>query len=148
MIAFRENSDDRPVLNAELVTKQLAAADHTLNTLREIKSDRLQIKEELALLVQSQSLRTIFLSGEGGVGICDRISEGTEGLFNGFGELLRSLLFPAVGPRAMPARAAAGAQQQQLVSTLSADPQAIDIALQKPVLPQQEDLVTQRVHGR
>ena len=148
MIAFRENSDDRPVLNAELVTKQLAAADHTLNTLREIKSDRLQIKEELALLVQSQSLRTIFLSGEGGVGICDRISEGTEGLFNGFGELLRSLLFPAVGPRAMPARAAAGAQQQRLVSTLPADPQAIDIALQKPVLPQQEDLVTQRVHGR
>ena len=80
--------------------------------------------------------------------MCDRTSEGTEGLLDGFGELLRSLLFPAVGPRAMPARAAAGAQQQRLVFTLPADPQAIDIALQKPALPQQEDLVAQRVHGR
>ena len=71
MIAVRGNSDEKPVLHAEPVTKQLAAADHTLNALRKIKSDRLQIKEELALLVQSQSLRTIFLSGEGGVGICD-----------------------------------------------------------------------------
>ena len=131
MIALRENSDERPILNAELVTKQLAAADHTLNALRKIKSDWLQIKKELALLVQSQSLRTIFLSGEGGVGICDRISEGTEGLLDSFGELLRSLLFPAVGPRAMPA-----------------DPKAIDIALQKLVLPQQETLATQQVHGR
>lgn len=131
MIAFRENSDDRPVLNAELVTKQLAAAGHTLNALRKIKSDWLQIKEGLALLVQSQSLRTIFLSGEGGDDICDHISEGTEGLLDGFGELLRCLLFPAIGPRALPA-----------------DPQAIDITLQKLVLPQQEALVTQQVHGR
>lgn len=131
MIGFTENSDERPILNAELVTKQLAAADHTLNALRKIKSDWLQIKKELALLVQSQSLLNIFLSGEGGVGICDRISEGTEGLLDSFGELLRSLLFPAVGPRAMPA-----------------DPKAIDIALQKLVLPQQETLATQQVHGR
>lgn len=131
MIAFRENSDERPIPNAELVTKQLAAADQTLNALRKIKSDWLQIKEGLALLVQSQSLRTIFLSGEGGVGICNRISEGTEGLLDSFGELLRSLLFPAIGPHAM-----------------SADPKAIDIALQKLVLPQQEALVTQQVHGR
>jgi molybdopterin biosynthesis enzyme MoaB len=131
LIGFTENSDERPILNAELVTKQLAAADHTLNALRKIKSDWLQIKKELALLVQSQSLLNIFLSGEGGVGICDRISEGTEGLLDSFGELLRSLLFPAVGPRAMPA-----------------DPKAIDIALQKLVLPQQETLATQQVHGR
>ena len=45
MIAFRENSDERPIPNAELVTKQLAAADQTLNALRKIKSDWLQIAE-------------------------------------------------------------------------------------------------------
>ena len=131
MIAGRENSDEKPVLHAEPVTKQLAAADHTLNALRKIKSDRLQIKEELAMLVQSQSLRTIFLNGEGGVGIRDRISEGTEGLLDGFEELLRSLLLKVVGPRAMPARAAAGVQQRRLVFALLSDRQAIDIALQK-----------------
>jgi len=148
LIAFRENSDDRPVLNAELVTKQLAAADHTLNALREMKSDRLQIKEELAMPVQSQSLRTIFPNGKGGVGIRDRISEGTEELLDSFEELLRSLLLKVIGPRAMLARAAEGVQQRRLVFALPADRQAIDIALQKIVLPQLKDLVTRLGHGR
>ena len=91
--------------------------------------------------VQSQSLRTIFPNGEGGIGIRDRISEGTE-------ELLRSLLLKVIGPRAMLARAAEGVQQRRLVFALPADRQAIDIALQKIVLPQLKDLVTRLGHGR
>ena len=148
MIAVRGNSDEKPVLHAEPVTKQLAATDHILNALRKIKSDRLQIKEELAMLVQSQSLGTIFLSGERGVSIRGRISEGTEELLKGFEELLRSLLLKVIGLRAMPARAAAGVQHRRLVFSLSADRPAIDIALQKLVLPQIKDLVAQIGHGR
>ena len=141
MIAVRGSSDEKPVLHAEPVTKQLAATDHILNALRKIKSDRLQIKEELAMPVQSQSLRTIFPNGKGSVGIRDRISEGTE-------ELLRSLLLKVIGPRAMLARAAEGVQQRRLVFALPADRQAIDVALQKIVLPQLKDLVTRLGHGR
>ena len=148
MIAVRGNSDEKPVLHAESVTKQLAAADHILNALRKIKSDRLQIKEELAMPVQSQSLRTIFPNGKGGVDIRDRISEGTEELLDSFEELLRSLLLKVIGPRAMLARAAEGVQQRRLVFALPADRQAIDIALQKIVLPQLKDLVTRLGHGR
>ena len=48
----------------------------------------------------------------------------------------------------MLARAAAGVQQRRLVFALPADRQAIDIALQKIVLPQLKDLVTQMGHGR
>ena len=63
-------------------------------------------------------------------------------------EQLRGLLFPAIGPRAMLARAAAGVQHRLLVFALPADTQAIDIALQKLVLPQLDDLVAQLGHGR
>ena len=98
--------------------------------------------------VQSQSLRTIFPNGKGGVDIRDRISEGTEELLDSFEELLRSLLLKVIGPRAMLARAAEGVQQRRLVFALPADRQAIDIALQKIVLPQLKDLVTRLGHGR
>ena len=148
MIAVRGNSDKRPVLNAEPVAKQLAAADYTSKALRKTKSNRLQIKEELAMPVQSQSLRTIFPNGEGGVGIRDRISQGTEGLLDGFEELLRSLLLKVIGPRAMQARAAAGVQHQRLVFALSTHRQAIDIALQKLVLPQLKDLAARLGHAQ
>ena len=100
------------------------------------------------MLVQSQSLRTISLNGEGGVGIRYRLSEETEGLLDGFEELLRSLLLKFIGPLAMLARAAAGVQHRRLVFVLSADRQAIDIALQKIVLPQLKYLVIQLGHGR
>ena len=58
MIAVRGNSKKRRVLNAELVAKQRAAARHIMNAIRKIKSESLQIKRELVMLVQSQSLRT------------------------------------------------------------------------------------------
>ena len=90
--------------------------------------------------------------GGGGIGLRDATSDAAEKLFDrrldGFGELLRSLLFPAIGPRAMLARAAAGVQQRRLVFVLPADVQAIEIALEKLVLPQLSDLVAQLGHGQ
>ena len=100
------------------------------------------------MLVQSQSLGTIFLNGEGSVRTRGRTSEGTEGLLNGFEEQLQSLPLKVIGPRAMLARASEGVQQRRLVFALPADRQAIDIALQKLVLPQLKDLVAQLGHGR
>lgn len=152
VIAVGGDLDERAVVHAERIVEQLTAAGHSCNAPRKIKRDSLQVKGELAMLVQSQSLRAIFLTSGEGIGLRDRTSEATEGLLDrrldGFGELLRGLLFPAIGPRAMLARAAAGVQQRRLVFTLPADPQAIDIALQKLVLPQLKDLVAQLGHGR
>ena len=98
--------------------------------------------------VQSQSLRTIFPNDEGGVGIRDRISQGTEELLGDFKELLRSLLLKVIGSRAMLARASEGVQQRRLVFALLADRQAIDIALQKLVLPQLKDLADRLGHAQ
>ena len=152
VIAVGGDRDERAFLHAERIVEQLTAAGHTSKAPRRIKSDSLQIKGELAMLVQSQSLRAIFLTSGEGIGLRDRTSEATAGLLDrrldGFGELLRGLLFPAIGPRAMLARSAAGVQHRRLVFALPADPQAIDIALQKLVLPQLEDLVAQLGHGR
>ena len=152
VIAVGGNRDKRAVLHAESIVEQLTAADHTSKAPRRIKSDSLHIKGELAMLIQSQSLRVIFLTSGEDLGLRDRTSEATEGLLyrrlDGFGELLRGLLFPAIGPRAMLAYAAASVQQRHLVFALPADPQAIDIALQKLVLPRIEELVVQLGHGR
>ena len=103
------------------------------------------------MLGQSSSVRAIFLTSSGGIGLRDTTSEAASKLLDsrldGFGELLRGLLFPVIGPRAMLVRATAGVQQRRLVFALPADQQAIEIALEKLVLPQLADLAAQLGHG-
>ncbi len=151
VIAVGGDRDERAVENAELVAELLVRSGHTCSAPRKIKNDPLQIKGELALLGQSSSVRAIFLTGSGGIGLRDTTSEAASKLLDrrldGFGELLRSLLFPVIGPRAMLARATAGVQQRRLVFALPADAQAIEIALEKLVLPQLVDLAAQLRHG-
>jgi len=152
VIAVGGDRDERAVQNAELVAEILTRGGHTCSAPRKIKSDQLQIKGELAMLGQSSSVRAIFLTGSGGIGLRDTTSEAASKLLDrrldGFGELLRSLLFPVIGPRAMLARAVAGVQQRRLVFALPADAQAIEIALEKLVLPQLVDLAAQLGHGK
>lgn len=152
VVAVGGDRDERAVSNAARIVELLTAAGHACSAPRKIKSDSLQIKGELAMLGQSSSVRAIFLTSGGGIGLRDSTSDAAEKLFDrrldGFGELLRSLLFPAIGPRAMLARAAAGVQQRRLVFVLPADVQAIEIALEKLVLPQLSDLVAQLGHGQ
>ncbi len=152
VVAVGGDRDERAVGNAERIVEFLTAAGHTCSEPRKIRSDSLQIKGEMAMLAQARSVRAIFLTSGGGIGLRDTTSDAAEKLFDrrldGFGELLRSLLFPAIGPRAMLARAAAGVQQRRLVFVLPADVQAIEIALEKLVLPQLSDLVAQLGHGQ
>lgn len=151
VIAVGGDRDERAVENATLVSELLVRGGHTCSAPRKIKSDPLQIKGELAMLGQSSSVRAIFLTGSGGIGLRDTTSEAASKLLDrrldGFGELLRGLLFPVIGPRSMLVRATAGVQQRRLVFALPADQQAIEIALEKLVLPQLADLAAQLGHG-
>lgn len=147
VIAVGGDDNERAVQNAQRAVDLLTAAGHACNAPRRIKSDPLEIKGELAMLGQSSTVQAIFLTGGKGIGLRDSTSEAAGRLLDrrldGFGELLRGLLFPAIGPRAMLARATAGVLQRRLVFVLPADPKAIEIALEKLILPQLADLTAQ-----
>lgn len=151
VVAVGGDRDQRAVEYAERIAQRLTDAGHTCGAPRKIKSDALQIKGEVAMLAQASSVRAIFLASGDGIGLRDATSEAVEKLLDrrldGFGELLRNLLFPAIGPRAMLARSVAGVQQRRLVFALPSDLQAIELALDQLVLPQLDELVAQLGHG-
>ena len=79
---------------------------------RTIKPDGLQIKGELAMLTQSQSSQAIFFTGRTGNALRDPIGDAVrqqlDRRLDGFGDLLRSLLYQEQGSRAMLAQGVAG----------------------------------------
>jgi molybdenum cofactor biosynthesis protein B len=78
----------------------------------------------------------------GGTGLAPRdttyeaISALLEKKLDGFGELFRMLSYQAVGAAAMLSRAAAGVARGKVVVSLPGAPAAVELAMQKLVLPE------------
>ena len=58
----------------------------------------------------------------------------------GFGELFRMLSFAEVGPAAMLSRATAGVYRGRLVFSMPGSPNAVQVAMDKLIMPEIEHL--------
>ena len=139
--------DERQAQIGQLLVRLLKEAGHNITQDRTIKPDGLQIKGELAMLTQSQSSQAIFFTGRTGNALRDPIGDAVrqqlERRLDGFGDLLRSLLYQAQGSRAMLAQGVAGSIKRKLVFCLPGDFNTIEIAMGKLVLPELEYLLDQ-----
>ena len=139
--------DERQAQIGQLLVRLLEEAGHNITQDRTIKPDGLQIKGELAMLTQSQSSQAIFFTGRTGNALRDPIGDAVrqqlERRLDGFGDLLRSLLYRAQGSRAMLAQGVAGSIKRKLVFCLPGDFDTIEIAMSKLVLPELEYLLDQ-----
>ena len=139
--------DARQAQSGQLLVKLLGEAGHNITQDRTIKSDGLQIKGELAMLTQSQSSQAIFFTGRTGNALRDPIGDAVrqqlDRRLDGFGDLLRSLLYQEQGSRAMLAQGVAGSIKRKLVFCLPGDLNTIEIAMSKLVLPELEYLLDQ-----
>ena len=101
--------DEHQTQSGQLLVSILKGAGHKITQDRTIKPDSLQIKGELAILTQSQSSEVIFCTCRTGNALRDPIGDAIrqqlDRRLDGFGDLLRSLLYQQQGSRAMLAQA-------------------------------------------
>ena len=141
--------DERQAPSGQLLVKLLGEAGHTITQDRTIKPDGLQIKGELAMLTQSQSSQAIFFTGRTGNALRDPIGDAVrqqlDRRLDGFGDLLRSLLYQQQGSHAMLAQGVAGSIKRKMVFCLPGELDIIELAMTKLVLPELEQLLDQMI---
>ena len=133
-------SDSRTTENdtgADAIAAALQAAGHVITGRAIVKDDPPAVQRA----VQSVSDADVVIT-TGGTGIASRDGtyEALSALFekhiDGFGELFRMLSYEQVGSAAMMSRACAGTIGRRAVFALPGSPQAVQLAVDKLILPE------------
>jgi len=127
-------------VNRRYITDRLTALGHTVAAYRLIKDEPDQVAAALDELAARPDVRIILFNG--GTGISPRdttfdvISRLLEKTLPGFGELFRMFSYQEVGAAAMLSRATAGVYRKTFVASMPGSPNAVQVALEKLILPE------------
>ncbi|MCP3691769.1 MAG: molybdenum cofactor biosynthesis protein MoaB [Planctomycetaceae bacterium] len=124
----------------QLVVDLLVAAGHVVQR-REIIPDDPEVMTPLLLSLQGdEEVEAILMTGGTGITSRDQTYETVTRLITrpipGYGELLRMLSYEQVGAAAMLSRATAGLMEQTVVLTMPGSPRAVELAMEKIILPE------------
>lgn len=107
---------------------------------------------EITALVQAMAAagcQVIITNGGTGIARRDSTIEAIDGLLAkrlpGFGELFRMLSYEDIGPGAMLSRATAGVYEQTLIFCLPGSTSAVQLGLEKLILPELRHLVWETI---
>ena len=94
----------------------------------------------LLSLQGDEEVEAVLMTGGTGITSRDQTYETVTRLITrpipGYGELLRMLSYEQVGAAAMLSRATAGLMQQTVVLTMPGSPRAVELAMEKIILPE------------
>lgn len=133
--------------SGQLMQRLLTAAGHRPVSYTILKDEPQEIRARVLELVGQAPIDAILLNG--GTGIAprdttyDAIAQLLEKPIPGFGELFRWLSYQDVGSRAMASRAIAGTYQQTLIFSLPGSSNAVQLGMEKLILPELTHLVRQ-----
>jgi len=126
--------------NGSYIRERLTALGHSIGGYRIIKDEPDQVRAALDEMASMPEVRLILFNG--GTGIAPRdttfdvLSRMLEKTLPGFGELFRMLSFQEVGAAAMLSRATAGTYRGKIVFSTPGSPNAVQVALEKLILPE------------
>ncbi|MBC6938211.1 MAG: MogA/MoaB family molybdenum cofactor biosynthesis protein [Chloroflexi bacterium] len=126
--------------NRRYIERRMAELGHTVAAYRLIKDEPDQVAAVLDELAAALGVQIILFNG--GTGISPRdttydvISRYLEKTLPGFGELFRMFSYQEVGAAAMFSRATAGIYRGTLVFSMPGSPNAVQVALEKLILPE------------
>ncbi|MDZ4763061.1 MAG: MogA/MoaB family molybdenum cofactor biosynthesis protein [Chloroflexota bacterium] len=126
--------------NRQYIERRMTELGHLVAAYRLIKDEPDQVAAALDELAALSAVRIILFNG--GTGISPRdttydvISRLLEKTLPGFGELFRALSYAEVGAAAMLSRATAGVYKGTLVFSMPGSPNAVQVALEKLILPE------------
>lgn len=129
----------------ELVCELLSGAGHRVALREIVKDDAAAIRSALERGLASPECAAVVLTGGTGVAERDVTPEAVAPLLErplpGFGELFRQLSFAEIGAAAMLSRALGGMAQGKPVFALPGSRAAIQLALERLILPELGHLV-------
>lgn len=138
----RSQSTDK---SGQLIQQLLRDANHTVGVYTIIKDEPNQIQEQLELLGKNSNLDAVIFTGGTGIAPRDTTYDAIEKLLEktlpGFGELFRFLSYQEIGSRAIASRAVAGVYQSKLIFSLPGSSNAVQLAMEKLILPELSHLV-------
>ncbi|WP_373542025.1 molybdenum cofactor biosynthesis protein B [Chamaesiphon sp.] len=141
----RTPSSDR---SGELIQQLLLAAGHTIGRYQIIPDEPTQIWAELDTTLAIQPpISAIVFNGGTGISPRDRTYDALSSVLTktlpGFGELFRWLSYQEIGSRAISSRALAGTYHHLLVFSLPGSRGAVQLGMEKLILPELIHLTTQ-----
>ncbi|MDH3254274.1 MAG: MogA/MoaB family molybdenum cofactor biosynthesis protein [Acidobacteriota bacterium] len=144
-------SDSRTAENdtsGDLLRDRLESAGHQLVARRWVRDEPEEIGAVLTGWLADRAAEVIVTTGGTGVSRRDSTIEVVDRLLDkrleGFGELFRMLSYAEVGSAAMMSRAVAGLSGEALLFALPGSPAAVQLALDKLVMPELPHLLFER----
>ncbi|MGQ4875020.1 MAG: MogA/MoaB family molybdenum cofactor biosynthesis protein [Promethearchaeia archaeon] len=145
---YKELIEGKPTTDKTIPIVKKLAKEYDSIDLTEysiISDDEDQIVGELYKYIGRADVNAIIFSGGTGLSKKDITIETIEPLFDkkidGFGELFRYLSYKEIGASAMLSRASAGAIAEKPVFLLPGSPKAVELALQKLIIPELRHIV-------
>ncbi len=136
----------------QLVADLLTGAGHAVVHREIVPDDPAKIAGALSALLDRADLRAVILTGGTGVAPRDLTPEAVlpllERIVPGFGELFRMLSYEDIGSAALLSRALAGIARGKVVFVLPGSRGAVQLALEKLILPEFGHLAAEAVKTR
>lgn len=134
--------------SGELIKQLLLAAGHKIGTYAIVPDEPAQIRAQLDLAIVSvPPIGAIVFTGGTGISARDTTYEAIATALTktlpGFGEIFRMLSYQEIGSRAISSRAIAGTYHQLLVFSLPGSRAAVQLGMERLILPESIHLVTQ-----
>ena len=137
-------SDKRTLATDEsgpLARTLLTAAGHTIADFALLPNDESGTRTRVAQLIARDDVDVVLLSGGTGLGVKDRTVEAVRPLLEkelpGFGELFRMISYQEqIGTSSILTRALAGSVNGKLIVSLPGSKAAVDLALNKILVPE------------
>ena len=141
----RTEADDR---SGDLLAARIAEDGHVLADRAIITDDVPKIIERLQSWVEDPQIDVVVTTGGTGLTGRDSTPEAFDAVvekeIGGFGELFRMLSYQEIGPAAMMSRAMAGLIEGSILFALPGSQAAVELAMQKLILPQVGHLLAER----
>ena len=134
--------------SGDLLVAQLSGAGHTIARRELVRDEAHQIANLIKTMIDADCA-VIILNGGTGIAKRDCTFEAVDRVLEkrlpGFGELFRMLSYAEIGPAAMLSRATAGVYRGALIFSLPGSPHAVQLALEKLIMPELTHLVWETV---
>ena len=138
----RTEQDDE---SGRLIRQTLSENGHRVTSHCILKNEADSIKRKIHELLKEEGLQVIIATGGTGVShkdiTTDTIAPILEKKLNGFGELFRFLTYNDIGTASIMSRAIAGVIEGKVIFCLPGSPEAINLAMDKIILPEIGHLV-------
>ena len=138
----RTEQDDEA---GRLIRQKLSENGHRVTSYCILKDEADPIEKKIRELLREEELQVIITNGGTGVSRRDITVETMlpilEKKLDGFGELFRSLTYQEIGTGSIMSRAIAGVAGGKVIVCLPGSPEAINLAMEKIILPEIGHLV-------